>query len=266
MDITASAGRQPPEGFYYISQENYYIANLNHPHPTTPETYLYSDSATSCIIVIVRGTHANGDPIVALSHLGGPRRFLQFFQVIDQCFVGPAAIYAQGANPPFPTGHGNASLQNTQTLLQWLSQHTNSNGSKRWYVDECTLSLGQGLPQQNNQDCYGIDLQTLQVSNQRFHLTNEQRDPTGGAQTLYCIFGMEVQPSIPLARADAPFTSEQMDRLVAKAKSYYWPQLLQMEDADILAQMSSTPDHEVPWFVETLRNSAQFVLDYNQND
>ena len=63
-----------PEGFYYVSQDNYYIANLNSPDPGRPEKYLYSDSATSCIIMIVEGKDKSNNPIVALCHASRPDR------------------------------------------------------------------------------------------------------------------------------------------------------------------------------------------------
>lgn len=50
--IATSPKTDLPKGFYYVAQDNYYIANLNEPDKNNPEKYLYSDSATSCIIII----------------------------------------------------------------------------------------------------------------------------------------------------------------------------------------------------------------------
>ncbi len=258
------------DGFYYVSQDNYHIVNLNKPSPNNPEKYLYSDSATSCIIMIIQGKDKNDNPIVALSHLGHSVRFLQFFKVVEQHFVGPVSVYAQGANPPWPSfQHGresNASLQNAQTVMCWVQQNTRAPDAKeqRWYINQCTLSLGQGIPHHNNQDCYGIDLTTLTVSNQRFKLSHKQRDPTDGLQTLYCIFGLEVDPPIELLQTGTPFTPSQTERLVEKAKECLWTNLLMMDPEDILSQLSSTPEYEVPWFVETLKQSAHYVKNYSE--
>ena len=54
-----------PEGFFYVDQANCVVVNVqNEPE----KTYLYSDSATSCIIVIVIGQNANDECLVSLSH------------------------------------------------------------------------------------------------------------------------------------------------------------------------------------------------------
>lgn len=257
-DITHQSGAQPPEGLYYIPQENYYLANLSHPSPKRPETYLYSDSATSCIIVIVTGSNRSGEPIVALSHLGSTPRFFEFFRIVSEQFNGPVSLYAQGANPP----SNQASMRNTSTLLQWILQHSTASPESPWNISTCTLSLGQGIPQHNNQDCYGIDLKTLQPSNQRFALTNPQRDPTGGLQTLYCFFGMNIDSPIPLLRSDQTLPIHQEKQLVQKARLHQWTNLLDVSDNILLNQLSSTPEYEVPWFVEVLKQSAEFVRDY----
>ena len=44
---------QPPEGFLYIPQDNYYLADLSQVSENGHIEYLYSDGATSCIIIIV---------------------------------------------------------------------------------------------------------------------------------------------------------------------------------------------------------------------
>ena len=81
------------------------------------------------------------------------------------------------------------------------------------------MSLGLGDPQQDNRGCYGIDLNIMIVSNQRYNLTETEQDPTGGVQTLFCVFGLKIKPQIVLVKADESFTREQIDLLVTEAKA-----------------------------------------------
>lgn len=252
-----------PEGFYYVSQDNFYIANLNKPNPSLPEKYLYSDSATSCIIIVVEGKDKDSNPIVALTHLSREQRFLDFFRLVGQTFCGPASVFAQGANPPF----ADASVQNTATLLKWINENNKAicpSGQKPvWYIDQLTLSLGLGDPLQEDRSCYGIDLTTMTVSNQCFTLTDKQHDPTGGVQTLFCVFGLKVAPPIVLHKADLPFPKSQVDLLVQKAKENKWEDILYMTKDEVMSKYSSTPQYEVPWFYSSLRQSATFVKNYH---
>jgi hypothetical protein len=255
-----------PEGFYYVSQDNYYIANLNQPNPNRPEKHLYSDSATSCIIIIIEGKDKDSNPIVATTHLSREQRFLDFFNLAGQTFYGPASVFAQGANPPF----ADASIQNTATLLKWVNENNKAHYDNcppdlmkpNWYINQLTLSLGQGDPLVDDRSCYGIDLETMMVSNQYFALTDQQRDPTGGVQTLFCVFGLKIVPPAVLHQADQDFPKSQVDLLVQKAKENGWENILYMTKDEVLNKYSSTPQYEVPWFFSTLRESALFVKNY----
>lgn len=247
-----------PAGFYYVSQDNYYIANLNQPNSKHPEKYLYSDSATSCIIVIVEGKDKAKNPIVAVTHLSREQRFFDFFKLVDQTFWGPASVFAQGANPPSAP----ASIKNTTTLLTWIMAHKQETPSSIWYADQVTLSLGLGDPLADDRSCYGIDLETMTVSNQCFTLTDQQRDPTGGVQTLFCVFGLKINPQAILHKADEDFPKDQVNLLVQKAKENKWESILYMTKDEVLNKYSSTPQYEVPWFFTTLRESALFVKNY----
>jgi len=264
-----------PEGFYYVGQDNYYIANLNKPNRSKPEKYLYSDSATSCVIIVVEGKDKDANPIIAFSHLSRTERFLKFFEIVAENFVGAVSVFAQGANPPAPAFSSSTctysydALQNQQTVINWVNTHmyipsaNNTEAIPSWYIEESSLSLGLGNPQQNHRSCYGIDLETMLVSNQEFQLTDLQRDPTGGIQVLYCVFGLQVTPQIILQHATTEFTSKQIRKLVEKAKENNWLNILQMTMSEVLNKYSSTPIYEAPWFYASLRESANFVKNYH---
>ena len=269
--------KELPEGFYYVGQDNYYIANLNAPNRKHPGKYLFSDSATSCIIVIVEGKDRYHNPIVAISHLSRKDRFLYFFEIVDDTFVGKASVFAQGANPP----SAKASIENVQTLLTWVTESIcpddfdrkkddkpkcpdiAAKKGKKWWIDQLTLAVGQGNPQIDDRGCYGIDLSTMTVTNQRYVMTNLQRDPTGGIQTLFCVFGLKVEPKIVLHKAGEPFSQDEISRLVTKANEENWTDILYMTRDEVLEKYSSTPQEEAPWFYSTLRESALYVKNHS---
>lgn len=260
-----------PEGFYYISQDNYYIANLNEPDARNPAKHLYADSATSCIIAVVEGKDKDNNPIVALSHMSRPERFQRFFDIVGETFKGEASLFAQGANPPQPAVKDGvstyAALQNSQFLISWANDHvfipSGTSAPPDWHFSQTTFSLGLGDPQVEDRGCYGIDLGTMEVSNQRFNLTPEDRDPTGGLQTLFCVFGLKVEPKIVLPLSTSSFTTEQINLLVGAANKADWTSILNMTKDEVLNKYSSTPQYEVPWFFESLRASATYVKNYN---
>ncbi|VFQ44605.1 hypothetical protein [Desulfoluna butyratoxydans] len=254
-----------PEGFHYVSQDNYCLVRLN----DTDKKYLYSDSATSCIIVVMAGRNADDQEIVMLSHLSRKVRYDYFFNLVGAHFVGPVHIWGQGGNPPL----AEASNDNTHTLMGWLMTHSLDNfrynapaDKPSWWVEQVTLSLGQGDPNECHRDDFGVDLTTMKVSNQAFDLTSEQRDPTGGVQTLFAVFGMKIYPPVWLWKSTRPFDDALITRLVNAANQDNWTQILSMTDEEILHTYSSTPEWEVPWFVETLKESAQFVDNWNKTN
>ncbi len=263
---------QPPEGFYYIAQDNYYIANLDKVNEQKPEKYLYSDSATSCIIVIIQGYNRDCNQIAALSHLGKLASFHKFFDIVAENFYGPIAVYAQGGNPPWPEQadgeNSYSSLINSQVLLNWLCSNCYTPlvemvSEPQWYIRQTSLSLGQGHPLRYQRGCYGIDLTKMKVSNKRFDLSAEQRDFSGGVQTLFSIFGLDIEPQLILHKADEDFSPNQIKSLVEIAREYDWPEILEMSDEEILTRYSSTPEYEVPWFVEVMKQSALYVKNHN---
>lgn len=250
-----------PKGFYYVDQDNYTIANLNKPCPTNPEQYLYSDSATSCIIVVVEGLDAESNPIVAFTHLSRPERFESFFGIVEKTFVGKVDVFAQGANP----SDAQDSQTNSEILLAWINANRTSKtgAGATWSIENVTLALGLGNPQEDNRGTYGIDLLTMTVSNDSFDLSQLERDPTGGLQILYCVFGLQVTPPVRLHRAGTPFTDEEIGLIVAQANlpANNWVSFLYKTPAEIL-KLSSTPTCEVPWFFSEVRAAALFVKNH----
>ena len=250
-----------PDGFYYVDQDNYYIANLNEPAVGNPEKYLYSDSATSCIIVVVEGKNRRGDPIVALAHLSRTERFETFFEIVENNFVGPVDVFAQGGNP----SNAEASQINSETVLTWIQANRTSKASSgaSWSITNVTLALGLGNPQEDNRGSYGINLMLMTVSNDSFKLTMKDRDPTGGLQILYCVFGLKVAPVIHLHHRGTPYTADEINSLVAMANlpGNDWVSLLKKPQAEVL-KISSTPNCEVPWFYEEIRQAALYVKEH----
>ena len=72
-----------PKGLLYVAQDNYCFVNPE----KTDLTYLYSDSATSCIIMIVVGVSKQGEPLVGMSHLSKKVRYEAFFQMVEERFA-----------------------------------------------------------------------------------------------------------------------------------------------------------------------------------
>jgi hypothetical protein len=249
-----------PEGLLYVPQDNYYLMNLNMPAAVK---YLYTDGATSCIILVLAGQDQQHNPLVAVAHPSSPARLLQFFRLAAKHFYGAAAVFAQGANPPDAEGSKN----NISALLRWMQAHFQTQVPRSvpgigWHLTQVTLALGAGHPQEDNRGCAGIDLATLTVSNQNYLLTEEQRDPTGGAQMLFSIFGLTVKSPMPLHNAREAFRPDELDRLVKEARIDNWTDILDMTEAQVLARYSSTPACEAPWFYAALRKSALYVKNY----
>ena len=256
-----------PKGFCYVPQDNYVICN---PHETDYR-YLYSDSATSCIIVAITGADKDGNPLAALSHLSQEVRFNAFFDVIKENFYGGIAVYAQGANPPYPVEKMGAfsyeAIKNTLTLTKWVNDLIyipNNDTPPQFFIKACSLSLGTGDPN-NGYGAYGINIDStspeyLKASNKYFHLTPETRDPDGGLQTLFCKLGISTNIETMLLRqAGTPFTAEEKAALITKAKEQNWEQLNELSDEIILDNYSTTPEYEPEWFCNAIRASARYV-------
>lgn len=252
----------PDAGFCYVPQDCYLLVNLAQRVDTSPQ-YLYSDGATSCIITIVIGQNASGETLVALAHLSKDTGFRMFFDLIATHFRGDIQVYAQGANPPIMLQNAFAepddARSNAFSLNQWLDKHTGIQTNESWYITKSQVALGTGNPLEENRDCLGVDLTTMQVNNQRFILTANQRDTTEGLQTLFSIFGSELDTPLPLCSVDQSFPKEQIRQLLAIAYQSDWLSILELSDEEILYYFSTTPQYEVAWFCTTLRQSAAYV-------
>jgi hypothetical protein len=261
--IQSKAIKNIPDGFFYVNQDNYCIVNKD--SFPSDHRYLYSDSATSCIILVISGKDIYEDNITILTHLSRAMRFEYFFKYVCGNLVGPVKLWAQGGNPP----QEEASLRSINILIKWLNSHNlgelekgNSGEETSWFIEQASLSVGQGDPLKENRGTFGIDMTNRVVSNKGFDLTLKQRDPTGGIQTLFAVFGMKIWPTIWLWNAHKPFPKELVDQLVLKARDTAWVNILEMDHEEVLKKYSSTPQYEPEWFVPTLRQSAEFVKNY----
>lgn len=259
MSVNPAQSTETPVGFCYVPQDHYYLANLA--QPVDEVQYLYSDGATSCIIVIVLGNNPQGEPIALLGHLSKAENFEAFFTLVEANFRGETQVFAQGANNA-PLASGKAADKpyvqtNIDLLNHWVNAHTLP--SETWHVATQQLWLNTGHPLEQNRDCLGVDLATLTISNDSFILDDTQRDPSGGLQTLVSLFGAELQPPINLRLAHQPFSHSQTKQLLYLALYYQWLDILEMSDQEMLHNFSSTPHCEVAWFCDALRQSAQYV-------
>lgn len=246
-----------PKGFRYINEANYLLLNLDkNPHNYS---YLYSDSATSCVIVAVVGKNREQQQLVAFAHLVQPQGIGEFFnKVVAPNFVGPVKIYAQGANPPTNV----LAEQNARSLLFWIYSGINVK-NQPWYISSVDISLLQGNPNKFNRSSYGIDLQTLRVSNKVFDLTMKQRDPTGGAMILYAMFSRRISPPIWLRNAETPLSHELMDKIIAHAtKIDFFKGVGSLTAAEIKQRFSTTPSIETPSFVPVIRQAYKYYLEH----
>ncbi|OJJ23346.1 hypothetical protein BKI52_03015 [marine bacterium AO1-C] len=250
-----------PSGLLYTPQDNYSLVELSDTKKEHQITHLYSDGATSCIILIVVGQQETGNTQVGLAHLSKQESFETFFRLIEQRFRGNIAVYAQGANPPEENHGSDNRLTNERILREWVADHSSSVSRQTLQITQQVLALGEGNPLEANRDCLGIDLKTLQVSNQRLPITT-QRDEYNGLQTLYSLFGQELQTPLMLRSIAQPFTQEQITELVTLAFHYNWIDILEMSDEEMLYYFSTTPQYEVPWFCDSLRQSALYVQNH----
>ncbi len=242
---------QLPPQFFYVNQDNYIIVpRHDHGNPR----YLYSDSATSCVIFVMQGYNAAGEEIVMLSHTSGDVRSEKLLSIVDETFVGPVWLWAQGANPPQMA----SSIKNKEMMEGWLERYK-SPDENPWYVEQSECFLGEGDPRIGNLGELGVDLIQGVVSNRSFHLSSEERDPTLGVQSLFTLFGRHIQTPMLVWDAVKPFPEHLVDSLVVAAFHAGWDSLLNLDHETILKHCSTTPDFEPDWFVETLLQSAHYV-------
>lgn len=253
----------PPEGFLYVDQANYAVVPLW--GPEMPYKYLYSDSATSCIILIALGQDASGRWLAALAHVDSPDCIQSYFgDVLDRTFTGVVHFYAQGANPP----DNDTSKQNAAALIASLGRR--SAGGFSWEPDVRHLALMQGDPRRRDRAEYGVSLGDVPiVSNQPFHLTLPRRDPTCGAQVLFTIMRRHMTPPIQIRDALTPFEPALLAELVQIASTYQkdpddpttaFTYIINLEDDAVRSTWSSTPAYEAPWFSAELKQSCCYTL------
>jgi hypothetical protein len=248
--------------YIYVSQDNYYIVRTSPSDDKSVLPKLYCDSATSCIIIVVTGQSKNGlHDICMISHLSRHGRFTHFFNLVEENFYSGYNVYAAGANPPKPYINGSkvdfTARDNALQVSNWCITSWNVS---RLNVDQVSFRFGEGNPSvyANNLDCLSVDLVTGHIGNERISLTPEDRDPTGGIQTLFCMFG---NPNT-IRRQDVPFTKNETDALVRLAQKASFQKAATMSDREILQTYSSTPEFEVEWFCETIREAGKYTANY----
>lgn len=262
--MTPTRAREPalPAGFFYVNQDNYCLVRTR----DSAHRYLYSDGATSCVIIILQGRDAEGNDIALLAHVSNPNRIDALFRLVAATFVGPVAVWAQGANPP----SAEASVCNARILMRWLSKHAqperaSGQGERPWFFDQVHLAIGHGDPVAEELHAFGFDLERGAVSRRIVRLTPEQRDPTGGMQALFSMFGQQLEPRVLLWNAEEPFPWPLQCSLVEAARKAHWERLVRMSDEEILYVCSTTPTCEVPWLAPALRASAELVLRFDSS-
>jgi len=184
MDIPWAEAIPAPSDLLYVDRAHYVVVA---PADEPDKTYLYSDKATSTIIVIVFGQNAAGKRLVSLAHLDSADSIASYFNdVLDKHFSGYVSLYAQGANPPDNT----IAIENARALYKSLGIE------RSWEVDNLELFLLQGDPRTANRGVFGIDLsdpRNYVVSNQPFDHELLDGAPTNRINTA------EASPNIPNA-------------------------------------------------------------------
>lgn len=260
--VIIDQSRRPFPGFFFVDQANYTLINLRE---SGDKTYLYSDSATSCIIAIVAGLDKDQDRILAMSHLDRPQCLDAFFnEVVSAAFVGPVAVWAQGANPPCDKD----AMANRDEFMKWICDSMQK-GYYPWYaqVEDLSLALMGGDPRDQNRGNLGVDLLQGIVTNQPFDLTLDDRDPMGGPQTLFSIFAKRMASPLWLRSQDAIFPVELVAQLVCLARASENPSFMDIylkdeSDEQIREQWSTTPQYEAPWFSDELRQASEYAVKY----
>ncbi|WP_417280949.1 hypothetical protein [Celeribacter sp.] len=247
----------PATGFHFVDQGNYLTTGA--PEPGTALT-LYSDSATSCIIVIVVADTVAGTSLT-LAHLDSAPCIETFFDIVARRQDKSLQIYAQGANPP-----DNVTAQENAAALRKAISGLGPS------VSTSDLFLLEGDPRADNRGDFGIQAAasgTITVSNQPYVLKLTDRDPTCGGQTVYCIMRRQEVPPVQLRNAGLPFTHDELVSLSSIAISFRkapddpstsFTNIVNMEGAAIRESWSTTPQYEAPWFSDQLKQGACFAI------
>lgn len=259
---------KPCPGFQYVAQSNY--ALINTAENWEGITYLYSDGATSCIIIAVIGQNSKRHWLCSLGHLGSTPSIEAFFKhVITPHFIGPVWLYAQGANPP----EAESAIDNATVLKSEIERYSKKI-INQWSVFSLDLSIGQGDPRLRGRERLGIDLHTFTVSNKPYALSPTDRDPSGGVQSLFSIIGMRINPNDWrnwLWNTAKPFPPTMIAEMVSIAKTLRndpsdpdtaFINIPNQDGDTILDIWSTTPRYEPSWFSTELVQTAKFVIGY----
>lgn len=260
IDRNANQPIDPPKNdFKYVDQGNYVTVPLGNSENIS---YLYSDSATSCIITIAVGLLDDGQTRgISLAHLDSPECIQSFFSILESNYRREIYFYAQGANP----SDNQTSQENAQALQECL----NNIGS---LIEETYLFLLEGNPTEDNRGDWGVnflDQENIIVTNQPYTLQLADRDPTCGAQSLYCIMRRQEQPPVQLRNALIPFTFKEVIELVDLASTYQkdpndpqtaFTNIINLQNEAIRNMWSTTPEYEAEWFSDELKQAACFTL------
>jgi len=259
IDRNTNAPILPPKKtFKYVDQGNYVIIPLYNPQGIST---IYSDSATSCIIVVALGTLKTGMNGVSVAHLDSPECINNFFELLKEKYSSNLQIYAQGANPE----KNSVSQNNASALKAALSAAGN-------LIVEQQLFLMEGNPREENRGDWGINIvddDNTTVTNQPYTLELSDRDPTCGGQSIYCILRRQETPPVQLRNALSPFTLNELVELVKLALAYQkdssdpktaFTNIINMQNEEILNTWSTTPEFEAPWFSDQLKQASCFAL------
>lgn len=248
---------KPDSGFFYVDQGNYMTLGLP---PLGTAMTVYSDSATSCIIVIVVAAK-NKETTVSLAHVDSPDCIKAFFNHVKAQQPGQVKIFAQGANP--------RDNKTSQKNAAQLEEEIKALGAT---VIEKTLFLLEGNPTEKNRGEFGFQISEgggAVVTNQPYTLTLTDRDPTCGGQVVYCIMRRQEDPPTEIRNAALPFTHAELVELASIAIKFRkkkedpataFVNIVNMENKEIRNGWSSTPSFETPWFSDMLKQGASFAL------
>ncbi len=246
----------PTSGFVYVDQGNHQFLELVSGEKRT----IYSDSATSCIIVAVVANTADRNT-VTLAHVDSPDCIQAFFAIVEGQNADGYQIIAQGANPP----ENDTAQQNTAQLRASVE----AMGTK---VTRSELFLLEGDPRGENRGDFGLAFHgdgTATATNQPYNLHLYQRDPTCGAQTVYCIMRRQEDPPVQIRDAGTPFTHPELVELSSIAlvfrkdktdPSTAFTNIVNLQSDEILQLWSTTPEYEAAWFSDQLKLGAAFAI------
>lgn len=248
----------PRASFKYVDQGNYAILPLFNEQGINT---IYSDSATSCIIVAAVGTLLDGRPGVSLAHLDSPQCIAAYVSLLQDTFHPGVQVFAQGANPP-----DNETSQANASALEFALKAAGG------FIGSSELYLLEGDPRDCNRGDWGVVIGSqgdIVVTSQPYTLTLTDRDPTCGAQSIYCIMRRQEVPPVQLRDAMRPFTLDEIVQLAGIALGFRkdkqdpasaFTNIINLTNDQILDSWSTTPQFEAPWFADQLKQASSFAI------